>query len=227
MRCVYVILAGGQARRMGGSCKLLLPISGEKTILNYMSELIPRDAVGAGDMALNISQEMGQDKLLQQKLHELGLQSSLAIINDSKEFAGNGPLAGMLAGLDYAVKQGADAIITLPSDTPFIPADLPTSLISAYCTASGKGTDKNIIMSAYSCGQAHPVISLLPVGVRSELMDYLRADKRKIAPFFQMHEWQYVMVEPFEHQGARYDYLLNVNDAAELEQARKMVDLFA
>ncbi len=227
MRCVYVILAGGQARRMDGACKLLLPIADDKVILDYILSLIPPDAMAAGDIALNASEAILADGLLQRRLQAKDLQSQLTIISDDAEFAGCGPLAGMLAGLDYAVKQGADAVIILPSDTPFIPADLPASLISAYRTASDKEADKNTIISAYSCGQAHPVISLLPVEVRPALLEYLRVDKRKIAPFFQRHDWQYVTVAPFEYQAEQYDYLLNINDAAQLQQARSMESLFA
>ena len=37
------------------------------------------------------------------------------------QFRGEGPLAGVLAGLDWAATLGADALLTVPGDTPFVP----------------------------------------------------------------------------------------------------------
>ena len=37
-------------------------------------------------------------------------------------FRGEGPLAGVLAGLDWAATLGAEALLTVPGDTPFVPA---------------------------------------------------------------------------------------------------------
>ncbi len=67
-----------------------------------------------------------------------------------------GPLAGLLAGLDWAAGLGADALLTVPGDTPFIPRGLAAALAPApACAASN--------------GRAHHLVALWPVACRDDL----------------------------------------------------------
>ena len=91
-----VILAGGQATRMGGGDKGLLKL-GEQSILAHVIERLSPQVAG---MALNANGDAD-------RFPGLGLP----VLPDSIEgFAG--PLAGVLAGLDWAAAQGGETIVT-------------------------------------------------------------------------------------------------------------------
>ncbi len=207
---MYLILAGGQARRMNGQCKLLLNIGGN-SILDYLWRVIPEQATQHHAVALNSNQpEPALLKALKSKIAE----ENLPIIADADEFKGMGPLAGFLAGLDYAEQNGYQGMITLPSDTPFIPRDFAIKLLKL-------SKDGKAIISAFSDGRVHPVVSFLPTHVRDDLRVYLQADKRKITPFFERHDWQYCefpMVKA--NNGQDYNSFMNINHAEDLQRAQ-------
>ena len=107
-RPLGVILAGGRATRMGGGDKGLLPL-GQGTILAHV---VARLGPQVATLALNANGDPA-------RFAELGLP----VLADADE-ARAGPLAGVLAGLDWAAGQGAEAIVTAAADTPFLPRDL-------------------------------------------------------------------------------------------------------
>ena len=110
-----VILAGGLATRMGGGDKGLLPL-GDGTLL---SSVIDRLEPQVADLALNANGDPARFA-----------DFKMAVLPDSIDgFAG--PLAGVLAGLDWAAKHGAETIVTAAADTPFFPADLVPRLLLA------------------------------------------------------------------------------------------------
>jgi len=103
-----VILAGGQATRMGGGDKGLLRL-GTGTILESVIARLESQVAG---LALNANGDAA-------RFSELGLP----VIADSIDgFAG--PLSGVLAGLDWAAEQGATHVVSAAADTPFLPCDL-------------------------------------------------------------------------------------------------------
>lgn len=103
-----VILAGGQATRMGGGDKGLRMLGGQSLLSRVEARLAPQVA----DVALNANGDAARFAA-----------TGLPVICDTVAgFAG--PLAGVLAGLDWAAEQGADTIVTVTADTPFSPAIL-------------------------------------------------------------------------------------------------------
>ncbi len=80
-----------------------------------------------------------------------------------------GPLAGILAGLDWSAAHRPDIgwIVSAPADTPFIPKDLVLRLHQA-CGEAGKG-----IACAASASRAHFAIGLWPVSLRHDLRQAL------------------------------------------------------
>jgi molybdopterin-guanine dinucleotide biosynthesis protein A len=100
----------------------------------------------------------------------------LAIVGDSVTgFAG--PLAGVLAGLDWAASHAPDCplLLSVPSDAPFLPRDLAWRLHRARAAA---GAD---IALAASNGRQHPVVGLWPVALRDDLRRALvEEDIRKV-----------------------------------------------
>ena len=120
MRIVAVILAGGEARRMGGGDKTLLELGGKPLLAHILTALDPLPtAINAnGDPA---------------RFSRFGLP-----VFDDGAWAGHGPLGGVRAALAWGAAQGATAVLTVPGDTPMIPPGLADALSPApACARSG------------------------------------------------------------------------------------------
>ena len=192
-----VVLAGGLARRMGGGDKARLRIGGRTIIERVLARLKPQCAA----LILNANGDPARFA-----------DTGLAVIPDSvPDFAG--PLAGILAGLDWAAKEAPDIadIVSVPGDCPFLPEDLVARLSAAR---SRKGAP---LACARSGEWRHPVVGLWPVALRGDLRNALVAEGlRKIEAWTARHgvavaDWPAVPIDPF----------FNINtpeDAAEAER---------
>ena len=189
---VGVILAGGQSSRMGGGDKGLLHL-GRRPILSHVIErLSPQVA----DLALNANGDPA-------RLAPFGLP----VIADSVPgFAG--PLAGVLAGLDWAASQGAETIVTAAADTPFFPADLVPRLLMAC-----EGMDTSLALAASPDGR-HPTFGIWPVALRDDLRAALTGGLRKVVLWTGQHGGQIA-----EFPGSTPDPFFNVNTPEDLAQA--------
>lgn len=146
---VGVVLAGGLSRRMGGGDKALLELGGRPILAHAIERLAPQ----VGPMVLNANGDP-------ERFAEFGL----AVAADPVEgFAG--PLAGVLAGLDWAHANhpASQWVVTVASDTPFFPADL----VARLCTAVAEHSAD--MACAASGGRNHPVFGLWPVALREDL----------------------------------------------------------
>ncbi|MCH2067672.1 MAG: molybdenum cofactor guanylyltransferase MobA [Shimia sp.] len=195
-----VILAGGQATRMGGGDKGRLALGGN-TILQHVIDRLEPQVAG---MALNANGDPARFADLE-----------LPVIPDSlAEFPG--PLAGVLAGLDWAAEQGADAIVTAAADTPFFPCDLVPQLLLASearphplaLAASGKPGGKL---------WRQPTFGLWPVALREDLRAALEAGLRKVVIWTDKHD---AGQAAFVQSGI--DPFFNVNTPEDLEEARRI-----
>lgn len=191
---IGVILAGGQATRMGGGDKGLLTI-GDRTILSHV---IDRLNPQVKDLALNANGDPA-------RFAGLGLP----VIADSiPGFAG--PLSGVLAGLDWAADNGATHIVTAAADTPFFPCDLVPHLMLA---AETKGVP---IALAATPGGRHPTFGLWPTALRDDLRAALTDGLRKVVLWTDKHGC--AMAE-FPDDKAFF----NVNTPDDLATARAML----
>ncbi|HEU0220819.1 MAG TPA: molybdenum cofactor guanylyltransferase, partial [Paracoccaceae bacterium] len=107
-----VILAGGQSRRMGGGDKCLTEIAGRSLLKRVIERLGPQVA----GLALNANGDPG-------RFAAFGLP---VLADPVPGFPG--PLAGVLAGLDWAAARGARELVSVAADTPFLPAGLVLGL---------------------------------------------------------------------------------------------------
>ena len=194
-----VILAGGQATRMGGGDKGLLPL-GTGTLLD---QVIDRLAPQVADVALNANGDAA-------RFAGLGLP----VLPDSVDgFVG--PLAGVLAGLDWAATQGAETIVTAAADTPFFPCDLVPQLLLA-----SEGMTDPLVLAATpdpKRGRArHPTFGLWPVALRDDLRAALDAGLRKVVLWTDQHGGREAI---FDHEAAFF----NVNTPDDLAQAQAML----
>ena len=223
IKILYLILSGGKARRIGGKSKLLLDVGSGRQgnsmlVLDYVLRLIPSETVTDDAILLNCNDandKAGLVSALHDRIGQDRINKAIPCITDMPEFMGQGPLAGMLAGLDYGRKHHFDAIITLPSDTPFMPKDIVTKLQEA----SNKGRK---IVSAVSNGRTHPVVSIVPIHYYDSLYDYLANGNRKIQPFFEADDWRVIEFDEATADGTRYDPFININTEQDLEIARKI-----
>lgn len=196
-----VILAGGLARRMGGGDKGMLSLGGQTILSRVIDRLSPQVA----GLALNANGEAGRFDAF-----------GLPIIADSIDgFVG--PLAGVLAGLDWAAGQGADSIVTAAADTPFFPADLVQKL-----QAAGDGMTHPLVLAATpdpERGQIrHPTFGLWPVALRDDLRAALSDGLRKVVIWTDRHDGR---VAVFPVQGV--DPFFNVNTPEDLSVAETLL----
>ncbi|MEM8775229.1 MAG: molybdenum cofactor guanylyltransferase MobA [Pseudomonadota bacterium] len=205
-----VILAGGQATRMGGGDKGLLTL-GDRTILDHvMDRLSPQVA----DMALNANGDLS-------RFGHLGLP----VLPDTVDgFAG--PLAGVLAGLDWAANSGAESIVTVAADTPFFPCDLVPQLILA---AEGMKNPLVLAATPRSEGEVtksnkgriltrHPTFGLWPVALRNDLRDALQSGLRKVVMWTEKHYGHEAVFDPAGEP------FFNVNTPEDLARAQAMLE---
>lgn len=190
-----VILAGGQARRMGGGDKGLLHL-GEQTIL---SRVIERLEPQVAHLAINANGDPS-------RFADLDLP---ILADDISGFLG--PLAGVLAGLEWAADNGAETIVTAAADTPFFPCDLVPRLQLA-----AEGMQIPVALASTGDGNRHPTFGLWPTALRHDLRTALEGGLRKIVAWTDGHGAQTAL---FEHESAFF----NVNTPDDLATAEAML----
>ena len=197
MTIAGVLLAGGQSRRMGGGDKSLLQLGGRPILAHVIERARPQVAA----LALNANGDAA-------RFREFGLP----VIADSVAgFAG--PLAGVLAGLDWAAASvpGATHVASFATDAPFLPRDLVPRLVAAL-------DGRHELAAAASRGRTHPVFGLWPVGVRDALRRALAEGVRKVDVFTQPYTLAVV-----DFPVGEVDPFFNTNHQDDLEAARLLL----
>ncbi|EBW2353334.1 molybdenum cofactor guanylyltransferase MobA [Salmonella enterica subsp. enterica serovar Enteritidis] len=194
MDVAALILAGGQSTRMGGGDKPLLELDGRPIIAHVIERLAPQ----ATYMAINANGDGSRYAPF-----------GLPVISDHlPDFPG--PLAGVQAGLTWAAKRGANALLTIAADTPFFPQDLTARMVAA--------ADANIVVAS-SAGRMHPTFALWPLGAAEQLDAYLATGERRVLGFIEQgpHCAVDFPVEPI-------DPFFNINRPEDLAEARRLVE---
>lgn len=198
MSIAGVLLAGGQSRRMGGGDKCLLAL-GDKPILAHAIERA-RPQVAA--LVLNANGDPARFRAF-----------GLPVVPDGVPgFAG--PLAGVLAGLDWAAGAlpGAKYLASFATDAPFFPRDLVPRLMAAL------GNGRYELAAAASQGRAHPVFALWPLGIREALRRALLEEGlRKVDVFTARYSLASV-----DFPVGEVDPFFNTNHPDDLEAARML-----
>ena len=195
-----VILAGGAASRMGGGDKGLRKVGGRPLLAHVLDRLRPQ----AASVALNANGDPA-------RLAEWGLPVLPDLALEGVE-ARPGPLAGLLAGLDWAAAAGAERLLTVAWDTPFFPRDLAARLaavdapVSMACTPD-PARDPH--------GSArHPTFALWRTDLGPALRDALRSGTRRVVKFAEPQGCVLV-----EFPAAPVDPFFNVNAPEDIEAA--------
>lgn len=201
-----IVLAGGQSRRMGGGDKALMPLAGRPMI----ARVIERLGAQAAPLAINANGDPARFAAF-----------GLPVVADSVAgFAG--PLAGVLAGMDWAraAAPGARWIATAASDTPFFPHDLVARLTSA-AAAGGAET----IALAASRGHLHPVFGLWPVALADDLRAWLATgENRKVLAWVGRHALAEVAFADIAAAGRTLDPFFNANTPEDMRMAETILE---
>lgn len=192
-----VILAGGRARRMGGGDKGLLPLAGRRVIDHVIERLRPQCRL----LAINANGDPA-------RFAEFGLPVLPDPVPDQP-----GPLAGLLAAMDWAAGLGAVAAVTVAADTPFLPPDLVARLESA-ATAGGAVAESP---DAEGQMRAHPTFGLWPVALRAGLAAAIAGGERRLG------RWAAACGAGRAAFGSEpFDPFFNINTPADLAAAERI-----
>ncbi len=185
-----VVLAGGRARRMGGEDKGLLPLAGRPMVEHIVRALEPQ----VGAILINANRNL-------ERYETLGLP----VVRDRMgDFFG--PLVGMASAMERAL---TPYLLTVPCDSPFVPADLASRL---YWALTDAGAELSV---AHDGERMQPVFALVDCALLPSLLAYLEAGGRKIDTWYAQHR---VALADFS---GRAEAFLNVNtpeDQAEVER---------
>ena len=193
-----LVLAGGQARRMGGGDKASLKVDGKTILERVLARLNPYCA----PIILNANGDPARFS-----------RYGLAVVADSiPDFAG--PLAGILAGLDWAAKHAPkiEWLASVPGDCPFLPKDLMPRLHAARIA------EKKPLACARSGEWRPPGVGLWAVALRDDLRRGLTVEGlHKIEAWTGRHgvalaAWPDQPVDPF----------FNVNTPEDLAKAEEI-----
>ncbi len=151
-----IILAGGQANRMGGAGKGLVPLQNKPLVQHIIERLTPQ----VNEVLVNANRELEQYQAF-----------NLPILKDEHvDFIG--PLAGFSLGLKHSQY---DYLLTVPCDSPLLPKDLVSRLMKGL-------TEKEAdIAVAKSAGHTHPVFCLMKKTFWPSLSTYLAQGERKVS----------------------------------------------
>nr|QDP27224.1 molybdenum cofactor guanylyltransferase MobA [Bradyrhizobium cosmicum] len=196
-----VLLAGGLARRMGGGDKPMRTIGGRTILERVIARLSPQ----CSGMILNANGDPA-------RFAAFGLQ---VIADDVPGFPG--PLAGILAALDWtaANRPEIEWVLSAAGDCPFLPRDLVARLHKA------RERENAQLAVAASGDQAHPVIGLWHVALRTELRhalvveDIRRIDRWTARYPLATVTWSTQPLDPF----------FNANTVEDITEAERLAAL--
>jgi molybdenum cofactor guanylyltransferase len=196
-----VLLAGGLARRMGGGDKPMRTIGGRTILDRVIARLKPQ----CDGLILNANGDPARFAAF-----------GLPVIADTvQDFPG--PLAGILAALDWTAANRTDVawILSAAGDCPFLPRDLVARLQQARIEQDAQ------LAVAASAGQTHPVIGVWSVALREELRHALvQEDIRKIDRWTARYKlatvtWPAEPLDPF----------FNANTMDDIAEAERLAEL--
>ncbi len=148
------ILAGGQARRMGGADKGLIALHGKPLITYVIDILTPQ----VGNLIINANRNLDQYNAL-----------GYPVIQDTLPGQA-GPLAGIASAL-LAAK--TNYVLIAPCDSPYLPHDLVARLAAALTQAHTE------IAMAHDGTRMQPVVALLQSNLAEDILQSIKRGHNK------------------------------------------------
>lgn len=203
-----VVLAGGLGRRMGGSDKGLEELRGRPLAAWVVERLAPQ----VDELLISANRNGGRYAALGHR-----------VVGD--RIAG---FAGPLAGLHAALEAAAHPLVaTVPCDSPFLPGDLISRLLSALTAPGTKspqgglgswGTTGADVAIARTAERAHPVFCLCKRDLLPHLTAFLAGGERSVAGW---HAKLNVVEVAFDDEAEAFE---NINTREELGRIDKVKD---
>ena len=199
-----IVLAGGLSRRMGGVDKTLMKLGG-KAMISHALDCLEKQA---GPLMINANGDANRYEGL-----------GYPVVADV--FEGHaGPLAGILTAMRWAQGNTRNAkwIVTVAADTPFLPVDLVSRLLSA--AENGFST----IALAVSGERIHPVVGMWPLNLADDLEAFLNnGSSRKVLAFVDNYTLAKAQFDAVIVAGIEVDPFFNVNTLEDLEKAEAIL----
>lgn len=191
MKILGAIIAGGHSTRMGGREKSFLVLDGATLLDRTLSRLrfqVDEVIINANGDATRFA-TTGAD-VVEDVLADVGT-----------------PLAGLQASLYYGANHGFDAVVTVPSDAPFLPLDLVQRLLEAGevtgAAIARSGGQDHYLTGIWTTAMARPLGRLIEVEGMTRVQDFVaRAKAEKVV-------WAAVPHDPF----------FNINTPEDLAEA--------
>jgi len=196
-----VLLAGGQARRMGGGDKCLRELGGKTLLARTIERVKPQ----VKTLVLNANGDPA-------RFADYGLPVIPDVVDG---FAG--PLAGILTGLEWVRANAPNCpwVLSTPTDAPFLPDDLVETMKDAVVELFAD------MACAMSNGRSHPVVGLWPVRLAGELRRALvEEDIRKIDVWTERFR-----VAEVEFPADPVDPFFNANRPEDLAEAEHLLTI--
>ena len=192
-RLFGVILAGGESRRFDYQCKALQLLAG-RPLIQHCIDFLHSQPLSEIAIASNKAPELSH--LPYPQLEDLSCERQ-------------GPLAALLAGLEWAENIASDSLVlTTPCDTPILPADLTLSLTAAL-------ENERDCVIAHSSNRSHPTIGLWRAALASRLRQHLiKAEKLSMQAWLDHCDFRAVRFAPV----TGLDPFTNVNTRGDLQK---------
>ena len=157
-----IILAGGEARRMGGGDKGLVELRGKPLVEHALAALSPQV-----DMVI-INANRNRDRY--------GVYGHPVIADGRQGY--QGPLAGMLSCLQATE---TEFMVSVPCDSPLLPDDLVARLFRQLSDEEAE------ISVAHNGDRVQPVFTLMSASLAPSMQAFLDGGGRKIDKWFAQH----------------------------------------
>jgi molybdenum cofactor guanylyltransferase len=157
-RIAGAILAGGNARRMGGIAKGMLPVEGHLSIIERLVVHMMRS--GIDEIVIAANEERPYSHVC------------CAVVPDQRIDAG--PLAGIEAALEYFAGR-YDAVLCLPCDLPSVSAMEMSALIAASANTGG-----SVVFAQMRDAEDHPLCAVVPTDLLGRISSALDRGERGV-----------------------------------------------
>lgn len=196
---VGVVLAGGLSRRMDGREKSFVSVAGKPMLRHVLDRFTPQ----VEKVIINANGDVGR----------FAEYDYPVVADPIPDYAG--PLAGILAALDWAAAHHPDSqfVVSVAADAPFLPSNLVQQFLRVVADLGPE------LLCAASYGRTHPVVGLWPVHLRDELRRAV-VDKgiRKVDVWTMRYRLAYV-----EFNNDIGDPFFNVNRPDDLLEAERLL----
>ncbi|SFM01052.1 molybdenum cofactor guanylyltransferase [Marinobacter zhejiangensis] len=162
MNAIGILLAGGEARRMGGVDK---------------GRQLWQGAPMADSIAATFRAVLPELIVSTAKPDTYYAELATQLVTDDPHFRGQGPLAGLLTAMRRAGELGYSEVLVCPCDTPRVSAGLLQHLLDGYAAGDGRPVIADVD------GRVHPLHGVYPVTLAAPLERQLLAGNRRVYQF--------------------------------------------